>query len=51
MGRENMDDFTSFSVLLETWEAATNYLALLKEPEVKSIEIAKLLGWVRKRVF
>jgi hypothetical protein len=33
-----------FSVLLETWEAATNYLADLNPPEVKTIEVAKLLG-------
>jgi HD superfamily phosphohydrolase len=49
MGRENMEDFTSFSVLLETWEAATNYMALLNEPEIKAIEIGKLLGWVKNR--
>jgi hypothetical protein len=38
----------AFSVLLETWEAATNYLADLNPPEVKTIEIAKLLGWTLK---
>jgi len=48
MGRENMEDFTSFSVLLETWEAATNYLYYLSNTEVDTIEIAKLLGWVSK---
>jgi hypothetical protein len=32
-------------VLLETWEAAKNYLTLLSVSNVKSVEIAKLLGW------
>jgi hypothetical protein len=48
MGRENMEDFTSFSVLLETWEAGSNYFAHLSVQEIKIIEVAKLLGWVRK---
>ncbi len=44
-----MEDFTSFSVLLETWEAGINYFAHLSVQEVKIIEVAKLLGWMRKR--
>lgn len=45
-----MEDFTSFSVLLETWEAGFNYVASLRKPQdernepVPIIKIAKLLG-------
>ena len=64
MGRENMEDYTSFSVLLETWEAGTNYLYYLSNTEVKDIEenylafqnanfknldVARLLGWMLVR--
>jgi ParB family chromosome partitioning protein len=50
MGRENMEDYgTSFLVSLETWEAASKYFTHLSVYDVKKIEVAKLLGWVRKQ--
>jgi hypothetical protein len=40
----------SKAFLLETWEAATNYyLSHLSATNVRTMEIAELLGWVRKR--
>ncbi len=47
VGRENMEDFTSFSVLLETWEAGFNYLYDLNHTEVKTMEVAKILGTLK----
>jgi ParB/RepB/Spo0J family partition protein len=50
MARENMEDYrTSFLILLETWEAAANYLSHLSATNAKAIDIAKFLGWARKR--
>jgi ParB-like chromosome segregation protein Spo0J len=49
MGRENLDDYNaSFSVLLETWEAAEGYCvsSATDGRKVEPIEIASLLGWI-----
>ena len=45
MGRENLEDFNAeFLIMLETWEAATNFRAA-REKKVDAIDIARLLGW------
>ena len=47
MGRENTEDYNAdFMVMLETWEAAENFLWPLGEAQIPP-DIARLLGWVR----
>jgi GGDEF domain-containing protein len=46
MSRKKPEDYqTSFLIPLEMWEATSNYLAALSEPQVKTIEVARFLGW------
>src|SRR5262249_32037185 len=46
MARENMDEYRSdFLCLLETWEAAAEFLAGHRRLKPEPIEIAKLIGW------
>jgi hypothetical protein len=46
MGRENLEDYNAdFLVMLETWEAAVEFLAAAEKP-VEPVEVARLLGWV-----
>lgn len=49
MGRENLDDYAaSFTIMLETWEAAEKFCASGRpEAKVEPVDIARLLGWVR----
>lgn len=51
LGRENLDDYAaSFTVLLETWEAAERFcLASAEGREVQAIDLARLLGWIVPR--
>lgn len=50
MGRENGEDYNSdFMVMLETWEAAVEYLAANGRQKPEALEVARLLGWTVKR--
>jgi ParB-like chromosome segregation protein Spo0J len=48
MGRENLEDYNAnFFVMLESWQAAKEFLAPGRAQIPKPLEIAKLLGWIR----
>ncbi len=48
MGRENLEDYNAdFLVMLETWNAAETFSRRVAE-NPKPIDIAMLLGWIRK---
>jgi ParB/RepB/Spo0J family partition protein len=51
LGRENLEDYNAdFLVMLETWEAASEYCGARARAVNKSsdlIDIAKILGWVK----
>jgi hypothetical protein len=50
MGRENMSDYNSdFLTMLETWDAAVNYLTTKDGKSIQPIVIAELLGWTQLR--
>ena len=45
MGREDMSDYNAdFLTMLETWDAAVNYLTSRDVTDIQPIEIANLLG-------
>ena len=50
MGRENGEDYKSdFNIMLNTWDGAVRYLKKTGTGfSGKDIEVARLLGWVRK---
>ncbi len=46
MGRENMADYNAdFLTMLETWDAAIEYVPSRDGKPYQPIEIANLLGW------
>jgi hypothetical protein len=46
MGRENMEDFNAdFLVMLETWEAARDFLLGQPSKSIQPTNIARVLGW------
>ena len=46
MGRENMDDYNAdFLTMLETWDAAVEYVTSRDVTPAQPIELATLLGW------
>jgi hypothetical protein len=50
MGRENGEDYNAeFLVMLNTWEAAENFLDAPRIRKRQPIEIARLLGWTNPR--
>ena len=49
MGRENGEDYSAdFLVMLNTWEAGLAYLRAQRAQNPKDIDIARLLGWMRR---
>jgi hypothetical protein len=47
MGRENMEDYAAeFPVMLESWEAATEFLRRAAQ-KAQDLDVAVLLGWTR----
>src|ERR1035437_7114358 len=49
MGRENLEDYNAdFLVMLETWESAVNYLRDHDHENIDPLDIARVIGWVRK---
>ncbi len=50
MGRENMEDYNAdFLTMLETWEAALDWLTSRDVTNMQPIEITRLLGWTQAR--
>ena len=48
MGRENGEDYNAdFSVMLETWEAAVEFLMHDRASKLEATEVARFLGWTR----
>jgi hypothetical protein len=48
MGRENLEEFNAdFLIMLESWEAAEEFLRGDRDKTPQIIDIARLLGWVK----
>lgn len=46
MGRENLEDYNAdFLCMLESWEAAPDFVAPDRAQNAQNIDIAGILGW------
>jgi len=49
MGRENLEDWNAdFACMYEAWDSAADHLSRERESDPKAVDIARLLGWIKK---